>query len=251
MIEITHHDGVAIFRLAHGKANALDIELLDAITAKLQELKTGPARAVILTGTGRMFSPGLDLIRLSTGGAEYMRQLLPALHRSFDTLFNFPKPVIAAVNGHAVAGGCVLACCADVRIAARDDSRFGVTEILVGVPFPAMALEVMRFATKPQYFPDVILSGATCSGEEALERGLLNEIADPAELTDRAMTRARSLAALPPATFALTKSQLRQPQADLMEKNGMHIDALVEQVWTSPETLQNIRSYVAKTFRKT
>ena len=82
--------------------------------------------------------------------------------------FFFPKPVVAAVNGHAIAGGCVLECCADRRIAANDGGRIGVTELLVGVPFPAMAFEVMRFATAPQYFADGILSGATYMPDVAL-----------------------------------------------------------------------------------
>ena len=79
-----------------------------------------PDAAVVLTGQGRMFSAGVDLLRLGEGGAAYVRRFLPALHRLYDAVFFFPKPVVAAVNGHAIAGGCVLACCADRRIAARD-----------------------------------------------------------------------------------------------------------------------------------
>ncbi len=158
--------------------------------------------------------------------------------------------MIAAVNGHAIAGGCVLACCADKRIAARDGGRIGVTELLVGVPFPAMAFEVMRFATAPQYFPDVILSGATFPPDEALKRGLIDDVVEPAELMDRALTAANALAALPAATFALTKSQIRQPLIDRMTKDGARVDALAEQIWTSPDTLAHVRDYVARTLKK-
>ncbi|WP_163451993.1 enoyl-CoA hydratase/isomerase family protein, partial [Escherichia coli] len=86
---------------------------------------------------GKIFSAGVDLLQISDGGLSYVQKFLPALHRMFDTEFDFPKPVVAAVNGHAIAGGCVLASCADKRIAARDVGRIGVTEVLVGVPFPA------------------------------------------------------------------------------------------------------------------
>src|SRR6185503_13899218 len=137
---------------------ALDVELCEEITARFETLRLAAVQAVVVTGQGRMFSAGVDLLRLGEGGAPYVRSFLPALHRLYETVFFYPKPVVAAVNGHAIAGGCVLACCADRRIAARECGRIGVTELLVGVPFPPMAFEVMRFATVPQFFQDGILS---------------------------------------------------------------------------------------------
>src|SRR5262245_8953635 len=145
MIELTQQGDIAVLKLVHGKANTLDLELCDAISAAFKKIEGLPARAVVMTGQGRIFSAGVDLVRLTAGGADYVRKCLPALHKLDDTVFHHPKPVIAAVNGHAIAGGCVLQCCADKRIAAKDVGRVGVTELLVGVPFPAMAFEVMRF----------------------------------------------------------------------------------------------------------
>ncbi len=149
MIELSRRGGIAIVRMNHGKANALDIELCDALAAQFEACRDTETKAVVLTGQGAMFSAGVDLLRLSDGGAPYVRRFLPALHRLYHTVFFFPKPVVAAVNGHAIAGGCVLQSCADRRIAASGASRIGVTELLVGVPFPALAFEVMRFATPP------------------------------------------------------------------------------------------------------
>ncbi len=95
------------------------------------------------------------LRRLSEGGADYIRRFLPVLHRLYEEVFFHPKPVIAAINGHAIAGGCVLACCADRRIMAGDSGRIGVTEILVGVPFPALAFEIVRFAAPSTVFAGI------------------------------------------------------------------------------------------------
>ena len=250
MIEVTRQGDVTILKLVHGKANALDIELCEAIVARFNDLRSTSDRAIVLTGQGRMFSAGVDLPRLIEGGADYVRRFLPALHKLYDTVFHHPKPVIAAVNGHAIAGGCVLACCADKRIAARDGGRIGVTELLVGVPFPAMAFEVMRFATAPRYLPDVILRGATFPTDEALRRGLVDAVVEPAELMERALAEAEALGALPPATFAMTKGQIRQPLIDRMAKDGARVDALAEKIWTSPDTLGHVRDYVAKTLKK-
>ncbi len=136
MIELKNEDGIAVVTTRHGKANALDIELCEELAKCFVGLRNADARAVVVTGQGRIFSAGVDLIRLSSGGPDYVRAFLPALHRLYDAVFFHPKPVVAAINGHAVAGGCVLACCADRRIMARGRGRIGVTELLVGVPFP-------------------------------------------------------------------------------------------------------------------
>jgi hypothetical protein len=120
MIKSEIEDGVAILTLAHGKANALDIEFCEALTARFIELRNSAAKAVVLTGQGKIFSAGVDLKRLSEGGADYIRKFLPVLHKLYDAVFYHTKPVVAAINGHAIAGGCVLACCADRRIMARE-----------------------------------------------------------------------------------------------------------------------------------
>ncbi len=158
MIDVKTNAGIAVMTLMHGKANALDIEFCEALTARFMELRKSDAKAVVITGQGKIFSAGVDLKRLSEGGADYIRKFLPALHKLYDAVFYHPKPVVAAINGHAIAGGCVLACCADRRIMARESGRIGVTELLVGVPFPALAFEIVRFAVPPRYLPEVTLS---------------------------------------------------------------------------------------------
>jgi enoyl-CoA hydratase len=161
MIEVAHQNGVAVIRMSHGKANAMSLEFCERLTGALQDLRSSPGAAIVLTGSGAIFSAGVDLLRLLDGGAPYIRNFLPALAAMLTTVFSYPKPVVAAINGHAIAGGCVLACAADKRLMGREAGRIGVTELLVGVPFPAAALEIMRCATAPRYFEETIFSGAT------------------------------------------------------------------------------------------
>jgi len=250
MIEVQNQDSIAVLTLKHGKANALDIEFCEALAAHFQVLRGGDSKAVVITGQGKIFSAGVDLIRVSDGGAAYVRQFLPALHKLYDAVFFHPKPVVAAINGHAVAGGAVLAACADRRVMAREGGRIGVTELLVGVPFPALAFEVLRFALPACHLPEFALSGATYATDAALDRGWIDEIAEPAELLEDAIAVAIELAELSPAAFAQTKLQLRQAVSERMAQSGEATDHTVTDIWAAPETLAYIRAYVARTLKK-
>jgi enoyl-CoA hydratase/carnithine racemase len=250
MIKSEITNGIAILTLAHGKANALDIEFCDALARHFAELRKADVKAVVLTGQGKIFSAGVDLKRLSEGGADYVRQFLPALHGLYEAVFFHPKPVVAAVNGHAIAGGCVLACCADRRIMAREAGRIGVTEILVGVPFPALAFEIVRFAAPPRYLPEFTLSGATFATDEALRRGWVDELTEAEDLIEDALAIAQELSLLSPAAFAQTKMQIRQPVAERMQESGKATEKTVTEIWTAPATLARIRDYAERTLKK-
>jgi enoyl-CoA hydratase len=246
VIELAEQDGVAVLRLAHGKVNAMSMEFCEALTARFAEISS--ARAVVMTATGRTFSAGVDLVRLLEGGAPYVRKFLPVLSNMFATIFSHPAPVVAAINGHAIAGGCVLACAADKRLMARNGGRIGVTELLVGVPFPPAAMEIMRCAAAPQFFADAIFSGATYTPAEAVARGFVHEVVEPQALLERAVAAAKALAALPPKAFALSKRQTRAPALERMQ--SPELDAAIAQIWTAPETLGRVRDYVGRTLRK-
>lgn len=250
MIELAYKGHVAILKMIHGKANALDLELCEAVLKRLDQLKTSSAQAVILTGQGKIFSAGVDLLRAMDGGPDYVREFLPVLCRAFERLFFYPKPVVAAVNGHAIAGGCVLACAADRRLMARDCGRIGVTELLVGLPFPPIALEIMRFAAAPPRLTQIICTGATYPPQAAVDLGLIDEVVDAEALIDRAVDAAESLAALRPEAFALTKRQIRQPALERLQQDGPRYGPEVDASWTAPETSATIRDYVTRTFRK-
>jgi enoyl-CoA hydratase/carnithine racemase len=250
MIDVESHAGIAVLTMTYGKVNALDIEFCEALTARFTELRQSDAKALVFTGQGRIFSAGVDLIRLSEGGAGYIRKFLPALHRLYDAAFHHPKPVVAAINGHAMAGGCVLACCADRRIMARESGRIGAIELLVGVPFPALAFEIVRFAVPERYLTEVTLSGATYASDAALERGWVDEVAEPGELMEDAMAVAQELAMLSPPAFAQTKAQIRQAATERYAQSGQATDKAVTDIWCAPDTLGYIRDYVARTLKK-
>jgi enoyl-CoA hydratase len=249
VIDSTRRGRVALLQMTHGKANALDLELCEALTARLNDCAASDAGALVMTGDGRMFSAGVDLLRVMNGGAAYVRAFLPSVNKMFETLFAFPKAVVAAVNGHAIAGGCVMACAADYRMMAREPGRIGIPELLVGVPFPVVPLEIMRFAAPRQHLQALAYRGLTLTAELAMQHGLVDAVVDAARLLDEAVAAAESLAAIPSAAFSLTKRQLRAPTRRRM-RAGDTVEAAVQDAWASPETLSAIREYVARTLQR-
>lgn len=250
MFTLSRTRSVAVLAMQHGKANALDTEFCNALAAKFEELKDADANAVVITGQGKIFSAGVDLLRATNAGPDYFREFLPALRRLYEGVFFHPKPIVAAVNGHAIAGGCILACAADRRLIARGEARMGVTELLVGVPFPPLAFEIMRFASAHKFFPEVIYSAATYAPEEAVKRGLADEIVPPEKLVELSIEHAERLAALRPDAFAQTKRQMRQPVADALARHGEYTEAAVADIWLGAETIASMRDYVGRTFKK-
>jgi enoyl-CoA hydratase len=191
--------------MAHGKVNALDLALLAELTETFRTLE---AEAVVLTGSGRAFSAGVDLWRMLDAGPGYVRDFLPALTETFLTVFTLGKPVVAAINGHAIAGGAILAAACDHRVMAG--GTIGVTELLVGVPFPASALRILSYAWGDVAARKAVLTGETAGPSDALARGWVDEVVPPEALLDTAVARAR--VAVPPDTYRLTKAQLQSPE---------------------------------------
>ena len=183
-------------------------------------------------------------------GLSYLRAFLPALKRAFETLFCFPKPVVAAINGHPIAGGCVLACATDHRLMALGSGRIGIPELLVGVPFPTLALEIMRLAAAPTHFRALVYRGATFSPEAAKEKGLVDATVNPEKLLDEGVAVAEALMGVPTEVFAITKRQICDPVMKRVREDAARFDAAIEELWTAPATLVAIRDYVARTFKK-
>jgi enoyl-CoA hydratase len=247
MIERDETDGIVTLRLAHGKANALDVELLDALIQALAG--AADARAVILTGTGTIFSAGVDLFRMVDEGEAYVRRFFPLLCDFIRALVGFPAPLVVAANGHAIAGGGVMVMAGDYRLMAEGNGRVGVPELMVGVPFPASALEVVRSAVPPHRLNALMYMGRTLQPAEALAWGLVDEVAPAETLMDRAREVAAHLAGIAPDAFRLNKAMLRAPVLERIAQSE-RLDAQALVLWLSIDTHARIRDYLARTVRR-
>lgn len=193
MLDVEQRSGVTIVRLSHGKVNALDLDLVQAIAAAMRDVP-GEA-AVVITGAGNAFSAGVDLQRIREGGQSYVREFLPALSAAFMAVFDHSGPVVAAINGHAIAGGCVIAAACDVRVMSQ--GKIGLTELSVGVPFSASAMEICRPAIGPAA-GRLVLTAALLDAAQAQAIGLVHDIDLPDALLDSALGRAQKMAQIPP-----------------------------------------------------
>lgn len=248
MIERHDEDGITTLRLAHGKASVLDLELVEGLARVIAEVNASDARAVVLTGSGSIFSAGVDLFRLADGGRDYAERFVPALSGMLFDLFALPKPLIVAVNGHAIAGGCIFTLCGDYRIMAAGTGRIGMPELLVGVPFPAAVIEIVRFSVPSQHLQSLIYTGRTVLPEEALRLGLVDEVSDA--LDSRAAAIAAQFATLPVTAFQLAKRQLRDKAIDRAKHYANEFDATVLELWKADATHAHIREYLARTVKK-
>jgi enoyl-CoA hydratase len=227
----------------------MDIELGEAFMREMDDAAASPIKAVIVTGTGSSFSAGVDLYRVVKDGPEYGKRFLPLLDALLKAALTLPKPVIAAVNGHAIAGGCILAACCDHRIMIDGNGRIGIPELAVGVPFPALPLQIMAARVSDGALRDLVFSGRTVQVDEAKALGLIDEKCPAGMLIDRAMEVAAKMAAIPAGAFALTKEAFFTPivaRAQSMSTlNGRVTDA-----WMQQHTYDTIRAYLEKTIRK-
>jgi len=232
-------DGVTVVCIQRPPANALEPGLLAAGADVVAELRAARPGAVVITGAGDFFSGGVDLKLAPTFSPTEQRDMVAGINRLFVEWYAFPGPVVAAVNGHAVAGGMILALCADHRVGSRAGT-YGLTEVRVGTPYPVAALAVVRAELAPAPARRLVLGGELVDADAALELGLVDELADQGDVLDRALAVARGLAALPSSTYESVKAQLRGPDLDAM-RAGIENDPLTRG-WLGDETADAARA---------
>ena len=200
---------MALLTIDRPPANALDLELLEEGARVMEELAAADPGAVVITGREGFFSAGVDLKLAPTLDAEAQGRMVHGINRLFAGWYSFPRPVICAVNGHAIAGGLILALCGDHRVATDGGGRFGLTEVRAGIPYPGAAIAIVRAELDPPAARRLVLGGELVGAREALALGLVDEVCDEAELLPRALELAADRAALPRQAYAHVKHQLR------------------------------------------
>ena len=200
---------IKLIRLECGNANAIDHRLLETLANALESALQDGTRAVVLTGYDQFFSAGLNLRSLPES-RQGMIGFVEEFERGLLRVLTYPLPIVAAINGHAIAGGCVFAAACDWRVAAEGSYRIGLSEVELGLPFPGLALAVMRNTIPERWLTDLVLGARLLSPAEARTVGLLQSVVPSERLMEEALEQARRLGAKPQPAFRLTKEAMRK-----------------------------------------
>jgi len=250
MIQTFDHGPVRELRLDRPPANALTPELIAALRSAVEAAPRDGAKALVLSGAPGRFSGGLDVPHLIT----LDRPAILAAWRSFYSLLRSlaasPIPIAAAITGHSPAGGAVLAIFCDARIMAEGDFRIGLNEVQVGIPMPPSIYWGLRRLVGSRQAERLCVGGPLISPAEAVRLGLVDELAPPDRVIERAIEWCQSLVALPPGAMSATRRLARSGLASLFaEGNEAELAGLVDQ-WFSDETQGALRALVERLKRK-
>ncbi|MGB0652113.1 MAG: enoyl-CoA hydratase/isomerase family protein [Thermoplasmatota archaeon] len=209
-MRVEQQGDVAVVHIEGGKANAMNPAMLEALDGCLDQVEQANARAMVLTGYERFFSAGLDLASLHELDRHGMAQMMERFDAVMRRLFTWPGPVVAAVNGHAIAGGLVLALQADERYCANTKLSLCLKEVVLGVGLPSAVIEPLRLAVAPPHLVPLALEGRSYDPSEGVACGLIQQVVAQDRLVGMAVKRAQELADLPGLGFAHIKEGLRR-----------------------------------------
>ena len=245
MIERSQHDGIHALRLARPPVNALDPELCLRLREAVADALADGAHGLVLSGGPGAFSAGLDVPHLLRLDEAALRDAWQGFIDAARALAQSPVPVVAALNGHAPAGGCVLALCCDYRVMAAGDYRIGLNETQVGLVAPEGIQRLMRRLVGPHRAERLLVAGEMVDARRALEIGLVDELAPLDEVPQRARDWLANLLALPRRPMLATRAIARAAVIDALRPELLELDRFVAS-WNDPDTQAALRALVAR-----
>jgi enoyl-CoA hydratase len=236
-LQFAESDGVAVMTIASDKVNALDVATLKEMATLVERCEDAPdIRGLVVTGQGSIFSAGLNVSEVLDSEKSHTATLLDALNEALVRLFRFPKPTVAALNGPAIAGGCILACACDKRLMA-EGARIGATELRVGVSFPVFAVELLRHACGGPQAEQLMFDAALLTAEAARASGLVHQVVAAGDLDAAAIALTAELASLDASAYALAKATSRQGALSVLDNDTyQRIDRAVLAHWQDDAT---------------
>jgi len=244
MLNVIEHGPVFEIRMDKAPANAMDTAFLKALRGVHREVCGQGAAAIVISGRSGMFSGGVDVPALMSLERPQILDFWECFMDLMQALAASPVPVTAAITGHSPAGGAVLALHCDYRVAARGDFKIGLNEVQVGLPVPSTIGRVLASIVGPRKAQQLTMQGKLISPAEALEVGMVDELAEPEEVIARAVEWSQQLVSLPPIAMNTTRLQAK---TDLLQHLADGNDAqLITEFWFSEETQTAMRALVQR-----
>jgi enoyl-CoA hydratase len=245
-VRIERQGRLAVVRIDKSRGNAIDEPLAEDLARAAAEVaRDGDVRGVLLaSGHPKLFCPGLDLVALAAYDRASMERFMMSFAVTVWALYGLPKPVVAAIGGAAVAGGCILALTADHRVLKRG-APIGLNEVKVGVALPWSVIHLLRATVYPPALGRIALLGRNFTDTEAVDLGLAHEVAEAEGFEAACLARLEEFADKDPLALATTKAWLRESVlAEMMAHEGERVGAFLDG-WFSEGTQERIRATVA------
>jgi enoyl-CoA hydratase/carnithine racemase len=241
-VHVSKDGEIATVTLNRGKVNALNEPMVEEITKSFEDLETdNEVKSIIFTGSGKFFSFGFDVPEfLSYPKSDFIRYL-EKFSNLYTYVFRLPKPIVAALNGHTIAGGCMLATACDLRLMVTGKARISLNEITFGAPVFAGCLEMLRYCVGSRNAQAIVYSGDMYSAEQALQLGLVDRVSSEDDLAEDARKVAQELAQKDSSAFRCTKHLLRKPVAEEMIKREKDAILKFVDIWYSEQTWENLK----------
>ena len=240
------NEGLLIITMSRGKANALNSAMVEELNQVIDDASNNESvRGVVLASDrAKFFSGGFDVSEVFQYDRDFMTEFFGRFIDLYEGMISLPKPVVAAVNGHAFAGGAVLALATDARVMAEGEFGFALNEINLGLALPPGMIRMAINAVGAIRARELVLEGKALKPSDALEIGLASELVSTEAVLERAIARARMLAEKPPLTFRAIKRSFIEV-TDLIPTGGdrQNLAAFIEH-WFSPESTQHRQALI-------
>lgn len=248
LVKIEKLDGVSVLRLANGVTNPISLELIREISKVLDELSNdGGTHSVVITGTNnKFFSIGFDLPNLYKQGKDEIRSFYISYNRLCLDLYTFPKPTVAALTGHAIAGGCILAICCDYRVIATGKKLMGLNEIKLGVPVPYPGDVILKQIIGTRFAQMIMEVGEFFEPDALIQMGMVNDVVRQKNVLDKALQHARLLGQYPPMAYRMIKKNRVDEVKERILKDLEEKEQYFLNCWFSDETRKLLKEATKK-----
>jgi enoyl-CoA hydratase/carnithine racemase len=248
LVKIEYQDNVALMRLANEVTNPINLKFIKEISKNLLELKdNSSADSLVISGdNNKFFSIGFDLPNLYKLNEKDIRTFYKAYNRLSLDLFTFPKPTVAALTGHAIAGGCILALACDFRIIASGKKLMGLNEIKLGLPVPYPGDMILKHIIGIRFSQMIMEMGDFYGPEELLQMGMVNGIVKQKSVLEKSIEQAKLLGDYPPAAYKMIKmNRVEDVKNQILEKLEEK-ERYFLKCWFSKETRELLKEAAKK-----
>ncbi|MHA2202437.1 MAG: enoyl-CoA hydratase/isomerase family protein [Candidatus Hodarchaeales archaeon] len=248
MISLEVSENVGILKLNRGITNAINLELVEQIAKTLQKIKVDPEiHSVVLSSTNnKFFAIGFDIPELIKLSRNEFKVFFQSYNQLCLDLYSFPKPSIAALTGHAIAGGCILALCCDYRFIAEGRKLMGLNEVKLGVPIPYPGDCILRQIVGSRYAQEITYVGDFYPSEELLQMGMVDNVFPLKQVLNKAIEKSKSLGSLPRGAFKrIKRNQIEIVKAQIIEYLAEKEHIFLEH-WFSEEARNLLNEAVKK-----